>query len=72
MEQEAEANAPEFLLSTCCGFPLSKPQGFLCLLVKPHMHEAKPLLRYRLLWAGLRTDKGTFVSGTVCCYGSLL
>lgn len=72
MEQEAEANAPEFLLSTCCGFPLSEPQSFSCLLVKPHMHEAKLLLHYRLLWTGLRMDKGTFISSTVHCYGSLL
>lgn len=57
MEQEIEASSPEFLLGTRCVFPLTKPQ-VLCLLVKPYMHEPKPLLVYcRLLWTGLRMDK---------------
>lgn len=60
MKQDTEASSPEFLLSTCCDFPLTKPQ-ILCLLVKPYMHEPKPL-HCRLLWAGLGMDKETLSS----------
>lgn len=63
MEQETEA-----LLNSCSAsavfFPRTKPQ-ILCLLVKPYVHEPKPLLLYRLLWTGLGVDKETCFSSTL-------